>query len=69
MAILYKNGSSIRSATLVNPAVSTLSGLSIGINGVNTTNGQINDPLIYNRALTAEEVNQNFQATRNKYGI
>ena len=31
--------------------------------------GQINDPLIYNRALTAEEVNQNFQATRNKYGI
>ena len=32
-------------------------------------NGQLNDILIYNRALTAEEVNQNFQATRNKYGI
>ena len=32
-------------------------------------NGQLNDTLIYNRALTAEEVNQNFQATRNKYGI
>ena len=31
--------------------------------------GAINEPLIYNRALTAEEVNINFQATRNKYGI
>ena len=33
------------------------------------SNAQINEPLIYTRALTTEEVNQNFQATRNKYGI
>ena len=32
-------------------------------------NIKLNDTLIYNRALTAEEVNQIFQATRNKYGI
>ena len=69
MAILYKNGSSMRSATLVNPAVSTLSGLAIGGNSNATINGKINDTMIYPRALTAQEVNQNFQATRSKYGI
>ena len=31
--------------------------------------GLVDNTLIYNRALTSEEVNQNFQATRNKYGI
>ena len=32
--------------------------------------GQNNENILYeNRALTPEEVNQNFQATRNKYGI
>lgn len=68
-AILYKNGSSIRSATLVNPAVSTLSRLAIGTNDNRTINGQINDIVIYSRALTPDEVNQNFQATRSKYGL
>lgn len=32
-------------------------------------NGQINDVAIYNRALTPEEVNQNFNATKSKYGL
>ena len=31
--------------------------------------GSVNDLCIYDKALTAAEVNQNFQATRNKYGI
>lgn len=31
--------------------------------------GMLNDATIYNRALTPEEVNQNFQVTRNKYNI
>ena len=69
MAILYKNGSSISSATLVNPAVSTLSGLSIGTNSNATISGKINDTIIYSRALTAQEVNQIFNAQRHKYGI
>ena len=69
MAILYKNGSSIRSATLTNPAISTLSGLSTYTSNNSTINGKINDTIIYSRALTAQEVNQNFQATRHKYGI
>ena len=69
MAILYKNGSSIRSATFVNPAVSTLSGLAIG-NSINyTINGKINDTMIYLRALAANEVNQIFNVQRSKYGI
>ena len=43
---------------------------SIGsVYGLSVFNGQLNEPLIYNRALTASEVNANFQATRNKYGI
>ena len=32
-------------------------------------NGSQNDHAIYNRALTADEVLQNFNATRSKYGI
>ena len=36
---------------------------------VGFVNMLFNEPAIYNRALTAEEVKQNFQATRNKYGI
>ena len=31
--------------------------------------GQINDTAIYNRALTPEEVLQNFNATKSKYGL
>ena len=69
MAILYKNGSSIHSATLVNPNVSTLSGLAIGDNSNVTINGQINDTMIYSRALAANEVLQNYNATRSKYGL
>ena len=69
MAILYKNGSSIRSATLVNPAVSTLSGLAIDDSSTYTINGKINDTMIYLRALAANEVNQIFNVQRSKYGI
>ena len=32
-------------------------------------NGQINDTIIYSRALTPAEVNQNFNATKSKYGL
>jgi hypothetical protein len=32
-------------------------------------NGKINNVTIYNRALTAAEVKQNFEATRSRYGI
>ena len=32
-------------------------------------NGQLNEPLIYNRALTPEEISHNFNTSRSKYGI
>ena len=32
-------------------------------------NGQINDVTIYNRALTPEEVLQNYNVTKSKYGL
>jgi hypothetical protein len=31
--------------------------------------GNISNVQIYNRALTAEEIGQNFEATRGRYGI
>ena len=47
----------------------TASSLYLG-NGYNGYfNGQINDTLIYTRALTPEEVLINFNATKSKYGI
>lgn len=51
----------------------------IGVNGGNLLylgngfngffNGQLNEPLIYNRALTPEEISYNFNFSRSKYGI
>jgi hypothetical protein len=37
--------------------------------GGNWFNGQISNTSIYNRALTPEEIQQNFNATRGRYGI
>ena len=33
------------------------------------TNGKISSTMIYNRALTADEIKQNFNALRGRYGI
>ena len=64
----YKNG--VSTGSYVGP-IGSNSGNNLYIgNGFNGYfKGEQNDYLIYNRALTAEEVNINFQATRNKYGI
>ena len=35
----------------------------------NYSNGNISQVLLYNRALTAQEVSQNFNATRARFGI
>jgi hypothetical protein len=37
--------------------------------GVGKTNGKISNVQVYNRALTAQEVSQNFNALRGRYGI
>jgi hypothetical protein len=70
---LYLNGSQIGSPT---PSFSTI--LSSNYNGVigaedgafgNKFNGNISNTLIYNRALTASEIQQNFNALRGRYAI
>jgi hypothetical protein len=46
--------------------------LSIGAVGGNTTynfNGNISQTLIYNRALSSQEVLQNYNATKSRYGL
>ena len=67
---MYKNGVSDIGANITLNTTNANSYYIGGFVSVATPyNGQINDPMIYNRVLTPEEVNQNFQATRNKYGI
>lgn len=41
----------------------------IGKYAGNYLSAQLNEPLIYNRALTASEVLQNYNATKSKYGL
>jgi hypothetical protein len=36
---------------------------------VNPTNGNISQTLIYNRALTATEILQNYNATKSRFGL
>jgi hypothetical protein len=66
---LYKNTSIVDSST----SSQNLSDddIAIGINrgGTAILNGLISNVRIYNRALTAQEIQQNFNATRSRYGI
>jgi hypothetical protein len=43
----------------------------IGSNGGNSEflNGNISQVQIYNRALSAQEISQNFNATKGRYGL
>jgi hypothetical protein len=74
---LYKNGllldtrTSFGSALTATDTTLWLSGYSDTDNlpGTNLLNGNIAQVSIYNRALTAAEVQQNFNATRSRYGI
>ncbi len=67
----YKNGNLVNAATAPNGSVSGNASLFIGNN--NGTGlywpGEIAQVSIYNRALTQEEILQNFNALRGRYGI
>jgi hypothetical protein len=66
---LYKNGSSVTSGTV---SLSTVMGaMRLASNPVNleNLNGSISNAQIYNRALSASEVQQNYNAQKSKFGL
>ena len=68
----YRNGSLISTFTAGFDAVANSNGMQIGRNlqgGWNVSQVNIYSVKVYNTALTADEVNQNFQALRGRYGI
>lgn len=67
---LYRNSSSVGTpATSTGNITNTSKALTIGVRGGNYFGGRISNAKIYNRALTAAEIQQNFNATRSRYGI
>jgi hypothetical protein len=72
---LYINGTLVNSDAQTGTIITNANGMSIGAyGGFNGSrgyyyNGNIASVKIYNRALSAAEVSQNFNATRGRYGI
>jgi hypothetical protein len=69
----YINGNLYNSenvASRTRPVISTNGDVRIGVRSTfSFYNGLLNMPMFYTRGLTAEEVRQNFEATRGRYGI
>ena len=68
---LYANTNLIGSATRTAGDISVANDLFVGAgaNGGGVWDGNISQVSIYNRALTASEIQQNFNALRGRYGI
>jgi hypothetical protein len=72
---IYINGVQVANNTASGTVATNTSGCSIGVyGGFNGSrgywyNGSIGNVKVYNRALSAVEVQQNFEATRGRYGI
>jgi hypothetical protein len=72
---LYINGTLVNSDTQTGTIATNTNGMSIGVyGGFNGArgyyyNGNISSVKIYNRALTAAEIQQNFNETRSRFGI
>lgn len=73
--VLYVNGVAVNSDTQTGTIATNSSGMSVGAYGGNSGrnayfyNGALSICRIYNQALTATQVLQNFNATRGRYGI
>jgi hypothetical protein len=67
--IMYVNGDyvgqSVDTDVIYTETSTTIGGTLSGLHWI----GQLNNVCIYNRALSANEVRQNFNATRGRYGI
>ena len=67
---LYRNGVQLNSATSTGNITNTSKTLEIGRRGGGSYfNGRLNGQKIYNKALTASEIKQNFNALRGRFGI
>ena len=69
---LYVNGVLDATSTYSTPIANSSYDLYIGENAqqpIRFFNGNISQVLIYNRALTAQEIRQNFNATKKRYGL
>jgi hypothetical protein len=71
---LYKNGSLVQttvdSSLLATPTANIKIGAGVYNNAlVDYVNGRISQVSIYNRALTVAEIQQNFNATKGRYGL
>ena len=71
--VLYLNGSIINASVPKGAGVGGNINVGIGrradANASSYTDGNVSQVLIYNRSLSAQEVLQNFNATRSRYGI
>lgn len=66
---LYLNGADVQTQTGAGPFYSSSSTLKVGYGEIHTYhNGRIGLYRIYNRALTAQDVLQNYNATKKRYG-
>jgi prepilin-type N-terminal cleavage/methylation domain-containing protein len=67
---LYRNGSSIGVPVVSTGNITNTSkALTLGVRGGQYFGGRISNTRIYNRALTAAEVQQNFNATKGRFGL
>ena len=69
----YVNGAQVGQQTGLTGTISTnATGLFIGAYGPGTSyflNGKIANSRVYNKALTAAEVQQNFNASKSRFGL
>lgn len=67
---LYRNGSSVGTpATTTGNITNTSKSLTIGVRGGNYFGGRISNAKIYNRALSTQEITQNFNALKHRFGL
>ena len=67
---LYRNGSSVGTpATTTGNITNTSKTLTVGVRGGQYFGGRISNAKIYNKALTATEIQQNFNALRSRFSI
>ena len=68
--VLYLNGVSIATSTAATPVLSSAEGYRIGAATFHTFhNGPIASVRLYNRGLSAQEILQNYNALRGRYGL
>lgn len=67
---MYINGIEVGTQSVSPPFLSTSSLLKIGYGEIHSYhNGHISQAMIYNRALSAQEIKQNYNATKKRYGL